>query len=101
MDNNNNHSWNILNWNIRGLNSTDKCNAIRAKIEECNCAIFCIQETKKDHFDSYAIMKMAPKRFNKFAFVPSEGVSGGILMAWNDSVFKGNVIFSSKSAITV
>jgi hypothetical protein len=101
MDNNNNRSWNILNWNVRGLNSTDKCNAIRAKIEECNCSIFCIQETKKDHFDSSAIRKMAPKRFNRYAFVPSEGASGGILMAWNGSIFKGNVIFSSKTAITV
>jgi hypothetical protein len=44
---------------------------------------------------------MAPKRFNKYAFVPSEGASGGILMAWNGSIFKGNVIFSSKNAITV
>jgi hypothetical protein len=33
MDNNNIRSWNILNWNVRGLNSADKCNAIRAKIE--------------------------------------------------------------------
>jgi exonuclease III len=94
-------SWNILNWNIRGLNSTNKCNAIRAKIEVCNCAIFCIQEIKKDHFDFSAIRKMDPKWFNKYVFVPSEGASEGILMAWNESVFKGNVNFSSKSAITI
>jgi hypothetical protein len=28
MDNNNVRSWNILNWNIRGLNLDDKCIAI-------------------------------------------------------------------------
>jgi exonuclease III len=68
---NNTRSWNVLNWNIRGLNSDDKCNAIREKIEESACAVFCIQETKRDHFDHSFIKKLAPKRFNKFAFSPS------------------------------
>jgi hypothetical protein len=84
-------SWNILNWNIRGLNSEDKCNAIKEKIEESACSIFCIQETKREHFDHSYIKKLAPKRFNKFAYSPSEGASGGILIGWNSSVFTGDV----------
>jgi hypothetical protein len=40
-------TWNILNWNIRGLNSDDKCNAVRSKIEESSCVIYCLQETKR------------------------------------------------------
>jgi hypothetical protein len=59
-----NRSLNILNWNIRGVNSEDKCNAIKEKIEESDCAIFCIQETKREHFDHSCIKKLAPKRFN-------------------------------------
>ena len=66
-----NRSWNILNWNIRGVNSEDKCNAIKKKIDETDCAIFCIQETKREHFDHSFIKKLAPKRFNQFAFFPS------------------------------
>jgi hypothetical protein len=42
MDNNTRRNWNILNWNVRGLNSADKCNSIRTKIEESSCAIYCI-----------------------------------------------------------
>jgi hypothetical protein len=38
-DNHVNRSWNILNWNIRGLNSDDKRNAVRAKIEESTCSV--------------------------------------------------------------
>ena len=38
-----NRSWNILNWNIRGINSEDKCNAVKEKIDESACAIYCIQ----------------------------------------------------------
>ena len=94
-------SWNILNWNIRGLNSEDKCNAIKEKIDKSACAIYCFQETKRDQFDHSFIKKLAPKRFNKFAFSLSEGAFGGILMGWNSSVFFGEVIQINKFAITV
>jgi hypothetical protein len=96
-----NRSWNILNWNIRGVNSEDKCNAIKEKIEESDCAIFCIQETKREHFDHSYIKKLAPKRFNQFAFSPSEGASGGILIGWNGSIFSGHVVQINKFNVTV
>jgi hypothetical protein len=44
---------------------------------------------------------MAPKRFNKFVYVPSEGASGGLFVGWNDTVFSGELLFSSKFAITI
>ena len=69
-------NWNILNWNIRGLNSDDKCNAIKAKIEESACSVYCIQETKRDNFDHSFIKKLAPKRFGKFEYSPWLDVRG-------------------------
>jgi hypothetical protein len=42
MDSNPTRNWSILNWNVRGLNSVDKCNAIRSKIEESSCSVYCI-----------------------------------------------------------
>ena len=96
-----NRSWNILNWNIKGIKSEDKCNAVKEKIDESACAIYCIQETKRDHFDHTFIKKLAPKRFNKFAFSPSVGNSRGILMGWNSSLFNGDIIESNKFSITV
>jgi hypothetical protein len=96
-----NRSWTILNWNIRGLNSSDKCNATRAKIKESSCAIFCIQETKVQSFDHSLVRKMAPKRFKQFAFSPANGALGGISIGWNDSLFQGQVLYTSKFAITI
>lgn len=92
MDTNyNSRNWNVLNWNIRGINGDDKCNAVRNKIEESNCAIFCLQETKKENIDMAFFKKTAPKRFGKFAYSPSVGASGGILVGWNQALFTGTV----------
>ena len=102
MNNNTNkRSWNVLNWNIRGLNSEGKTDAVKAKIEESACSMYCLQETKKEAFDYPFIKKWAPKRFDKFAFSPSAGASGGILMGWNNSIFSGEVVHCLKFALTV
>ena len=102
MNNNTNkRSWNVLNWNIRGLDSEGKTDAVKAKIEESACSVYCLQETKKEAFDHSFIKKLAPKRFDKFAFSPSAGASGGILMGWNNSIFSGEVVHCLKFALTV
>ena len=41
------HQWNVLFWNIRGINATDKWDDVKQKIEESACAIVCLQETKR------------------------------------------------------
>jgi hypothetical protein len=52
--------------------------------------MYYIQETKIQSFE------LALKRFNKLAFVPTEGASGDRLMGWNNSVFSGEVLYTSK-----
>lgn len=96
-----NRSWNILNWNIRGLNADDKQRAVRSKIDESSCAIYCLQEIKIQHIDHSKIRKWAPKRFNQFAYHPAEGQSGGIIVGWAGNMFSGQVIHNLKYAITV
>jgi exonuclease III len=71
----------IMNWNIRGINSEKKWLAIARKIDECGCDIICIQETTREDFDIQFIRKFAPKRFNKFEFLPSIGASVGLLFS--------------------
>jgi hypothetical protein len=44
---------------------------------------------------------MAPKRFNKFTFAPTEGASGGIFVGWNGSIFDGAILSIYRFAITV
>lgn len=47
----NSRSWQILCWNIRGLNDANKWDAVWGKVEESGCAIICLQETKKQDCD--------------------------------------------------
>ena len=51
-------------------------------IEERGCYILCLQETKIQNFNMPFIKKFAPRRYNTFDFVPSDGASGGILVLW-------------------
>lgn len=86
-------SWNILCWNIRGINAEGKWESLRNKILESNCDIISIQETKREVFDITYIRKFCLVSFDDFCFLPSVGASGGILVAWKSSVFTGNEVF--------
>jgi hypothetical protein len=93
--------WKILCWNIRGLNDDAKQLALYNKIVECGCAIACIQETKKQDFDFSFIKKCCPKQFDNFSFAPSVGASGGILVVWKSSVFRGQLIDTQRFGIII
>ena len=84
-----NKSWNILSWNIRGINSDKKLLALRNAIDSSGCSVICIQETKREAFDLAFLKTFCPKRFDKFVFMPSVGASSGIITIWNSSVFVG------------
>ena len=58
---NNKRSWNILNWNVRGIISSARWDDIRQKIDESACCIMIFQETKRDSFDLAYIKKIAPR----------------------------------------
>jgi hypothetical protein len=96
----NNRKWQVLCGNIQGINGVEKWDAVRDKIESA-CSIFCLQETKKEHFDQQFVRKFAPRHFDCFDFVPSVGASGGILIGWSSSHFLGQVIDKQLFGITV
>ena len=96
-----NRSWNMLCWNVRGINAAEKWLLIRNKIDESNCDIFCFQETKKEHFEPAFIRNFAPRKFDKFVFAPSVGASGGIIVGWNGNLFDGSIIEVHPFAISL
>ena len=76
----NSHSrdWNILCWNIRGLNDGDNWDPIRNKIEETSANIFYLRETKKEDFNlQFSFVSLLISILIKFDFCPSKGASGG------------------------
>ena len=94
-------NWLVFDWNVRGLNDKVKRLAVYNKIEESNAAIVCLQETKCQNFDHTFIRSFCPKRFDQFAFSPSVGVSGGLIVLWNSSIFTGKLIEIHRSAIHI
>jgi hypothetical protein len=72
----NSKAWNVLCWNIRGINAEGKWTSLRNKIMESNYDIVTIQETKRAFFDISYIRKFCPNSFDSFCFLPSLGASG-------------------------
>jgi hypothetical protein len=58
--------WNILDWNIRGINSQNRWDDIRQRINESNCNIICLQETKREYFDHSYLRNFGPNFFFTF-----------------------------------
>jgi exonuclease III len=93
--------WSVLSFNVRGINYVVKGNGIHCAIRESICDIICLQETKKEFFDSADLKKFCPNSFDSFAFVPSVGNSGGFITVWNSSKLVGNVIYQNEYALSV
>lgn len=62
------------------INSDYKHRVIRNKVEESQCTVVCLQETKFDSSHRSYIRRFCPRRFDSFAFSPSEGNSGGMIV---------------------
>lgn len=54
-----NRAWNILCWNVIGINATEKWPNIKNKFAKHNCEIFCFQETKRESFDPLFVRNFA------------------------------------------
>jgi hypothetical protein len=86
---------------MRGINSADKWPHLRNKIEESNASIICLQETKRMSFDVSFIKKFAPKQFDKFAYIPSDGALGGLIVLWISKKFDGHIILEESFGIAI
>jgi exonuclease III len=83
------------------LNSDKHQRALRSKIEESQCSIICVQETKCEVIDHKLIRNCCPKRFDSFVYSPSVGASGGILVLWNSAVFSGSLVELQRYGVIV
>lgn len=52
-------------------------------------------------FDISVIKKFAPRRFDSFDFIPSIGVSGGLLVVWIGAFFQGITIEKLNFGLTI
>ncbi|CAO2037441.1 unnamed protein product [Urochloa humidicola] len=78
----------ILSWNVRGLGDKIKCNNVRLAIPDPPPSIICLQETKLQHIDRFKVASFLPARLaSSYTFQPSDVASGGIITAWEPSLF--------------
>lgn len=77
----------MLSWNIHGLGDVDKCVLVRNSFVAANPMFACVQEAKLSTVDQRKISSFLPSRLSAFAVKDADGSRGGILMAWDPSMF--------------
>lgn len=78
---------NILNWNIRGINSSRKRQILKDHLSQHKIDIVLIQETKKENF-SNRILKTISSKLDLWHWLPARGRSGGILFGGDSNKIK-------------
>ena len=76
----------ILCWNVRGLNSSARQDVVRCLVDSVKADVICIQETKMSDVTRWLVCRCLGSDFGNFVFSPSNGASGGILVAWRSHV---------------
>ncbi len=82
-----NRVFRLLSWNVRGLNDQAKCFAVRAFIRNCKCCVACIQETKIASPSAAKFCSFCGYSLGDFRSMAAAGTRGGIITAWNPSLF--------------
>jgi exonuclease III len=79
-------SENIMIWNVRGLNARARRNSVREFVVQERVSLLCLQETKMVNVLPALVNEMLGPLFD-YCFLPSVGLSGGIVMAWRTDVW--------------
>ena len=93
-------SFSILNWNPRGLNARAQRLAVQSLVDQVCCSVLSLQETKLAAFPPEMLQEMVGPSLDGHAFLPVAGTRGGVLLAWNTSVFAADCIEVSTFAVT-
>ncbi|XP_077252502.1 uncharacterized protein LOC143891884 [Tasmannia lanceolata] len=78
----------IVSWNSNGLGSQGKRLQVKELINSSKPDLMCLQETKLELISRGVFRGLGFREEWDFDFIPSQGASGGILVAWNGSAWK-------------
>ena len=97
----NNHCFYIVSWNVRGLDDPDKCTIVRNALRDANPSLVCLQETKLACINAFKAKSILPSNLSSsFVFAPADGTRGGMLIAWDPSLFSIQNSFNKPYTIT-
>ena len=84
--NDNNKTPHIMSWNVRGLNSLAKREAVREVVAAHRTAILCLQETKIEAWSRPLVKDVGGARLTDCVVLPASGTRGGPAIFWDNSV---------------
>ncbi|GMI80139.1 hypothetical protein HRI_001683200 [Hibiscus trionum] len=78
----------LLSWNVRGLGAAAKKRAVRNLIRQHNGECVILLESKLELVSEFLVKKIWVSDKCEFAYSPSIGRSGGIVICWDEDRFK-------------
>ncbi len=77
----------FLSWNVRGLNDPAKCATVKALVRNSKCGAVCFQETKLSSASNGKQSSFCGPVLRDFRALDANGTRGGLLTAWNPTLF--------------
>ncbi|XP_010236490.1 uncharacterized protein LOC104584074 [Brachypodium distachyon] len=91
----------ILCWNVRGLNTPARHEAVCELASAARAGILCLQETKLHHIDVALACDIAGPLRSAYAFLPADGTRAGIAIFWNPDTVDVNNFSYQRFSISV
>nr|TKW15366.1 hypothetical protein SEVIR_5G233400v2 [Setaria viridis] len=88
-------------WNTRGLNARTRRDSLREVVHDANASIVCLQETKLAVISPFLLSEMLGSNFASYSYLPSSGVSGGVLIACRSPEITCAAIETGNYSVTV
>ncbi|XP_066323872.1 uncharacterized protein [Miscanthus floridulus] len=77
----------LLTWNVRGLGQDDKCDDVLMELITASATIVGLQETKLSSLTPSKARSFLPARLSSYISKDEVGAAGGIVLAWDPSIF--------------
>lgn len=82
-----NRVFRFLSWNVRGLNDRSKSTVVKSFILSSRCCVVCLQETKLNSVSLSKFFTFCGSHLRDFRSLDATGTRGGLITAWNPSLF--------------
>ncbi len=93
--------FNVLSWNVRGLNDPSKRNAVRQVVSPLRKVVVCLQESKVRSVSCTFLKSFAGPLFDKCQVLEANGASSGLITCWNSKFFECSAVLVRSFSITV
>ncbi|KAK1627116.1 hypothetical protein QYE76_001431 [Lolium multiflorum] len=93
--------FNVESWNVRGLGDSVKCGAVFADLAFAKPSLLGLQETKLSLISPAKAASFLPPNLRTFSSVDSIGSSGGLVTAWDQTLFSLATSGSTRSILSL